>query len=130
MKAHLPPVEMAQERRKDIGEKDEREIFQILGVVRIGGEYLKEQAHARENGDKEDGIEGGREQLHPLGHRAEVGADIERVRGEKKGGRDIEERPGIVPADVRGKPVPAHDPDARTHLLYDRHQGERKRREP
>ena len=130
MVEHVGPVEPYRERDHGVGEKGERQVLQVFCIPRVSGEDLQQQRDEREEDDHELELDAGEDELDRCRHRAEVSGDVEHIREEEERGHRVEHARGILSTNVRGEPLPAHNPYPRAHLLHYRHEGIGEDREP
>jgi hypothetical protein len=107
--------------RSDIGKQRKREPAQHRGVARVAHEHFEEHRHDREADDANDGRRRD-EQSHRRRHRAEIGANVDRVGDQQQSDQRIEQRRRIVLAHVTGESAPRHAPDLGADHLDRAHQ--------
>src|SRR3989344_3312668 len=104
MVKHITPIKMHRERHDNIRKEGEGQIFKILRVARIGGEYLEEKRERRECDDENEPAERRHEELSRGRHRSEISRDIKHISEKEKAGNQVEDTNRIVATDISGQP--------------------------
>ncbi len=120
----LKPVDPDRERDGHAGKQRQRQPLQHAHVAPAGQEHLQHQAQ-QSDGGRVDGRRAPEDQPQGLGHRGEVGGDVQRVGREQHADRRVPHRPREPLADVGGQAAPGDVTDARADHLDRGHQRQR-----
>ena len=124
-----PPGHVHHERDRHIGKQHETAPFQDGDIALVARKHFEPGAADGEAHDIETGRTAD-QQLQRRGHRAEIGAEIDRVRDQQQPDDRVEQPARVMRADVAGNALAGDPAHARADLLDRRHQREAEQHHP
>jgi hypothetical protein len=112
---------MHDQRDRDIGEQRQGQPLQDFDIPLVARKNLQNRASRGEQHDVEP-ARPANQQAQPIAHRAEIGAEINEIRGEQQHHDRAQQPDRIVLAQIGGDALPRHAADPGADLLDGRHQ--------